>query len=88
MKQTIRKTGLSDLLSGFRNLVLNIGNDDELDDLRRELEARAIPAWVVIEPSQCDAEPKRWKRVANTYPRGDEERLREFLERLGPLGKQ
>jgi hypothetical protein len=71
------------LLSEFRSVVLNIGNDDELDDLRRELEARAIPAWVVVRPERCDAEPRRWERLANTYPRGDERLLRAFLEPLG-----
>jgi len=82
VKQTLAKSDVSDLLSRFHGVVFNIGNDDELDDLRRELEARAIPAWIVVHPDRCDAEPRRWKRLGNTYPRGDESVLEAFLKPL------
>jgi thiol-disulfide isomerase/thioredoxin len=80
VKQALQSAELRRSLEGFRTVVLNIGNDDELDAVRRELEARAIPAWVVVRPGRCNAEPKEWKRLGNTYPKGEVGGLREFLE--------
>lgn len=82
VKQAVKDEHVMAKLAALRPLVLNIGDDDALDALRLELEARAIPAWVVVEPSACDEPPARWPRIGQTYPRGDVDQLLEFLNEL------
>lgn len=82
VKQAVQDVRVMEKLEALRPLVLNIGDDNALDSLRLELEARAIPAWVVVKPSRCDEPPARWPRVAQTYPRGDALQLLEFLAKL------
>lgn len=82
LKQAVTDARVTPLLGTVRPLVLNIGEDDELNALRRELEARAVPAWVVVEPSHCAEGPAKYPRVRQTYPKGKPEELVSFLSGL------
>lgn len=74
------------LLAAVRPLVLNVGEDEELNALRLELGARAIPAWVVVEPTRCEEPPAKYPRVRQTYPKGEPAELVSFLSGLRQIG--
>lgn len=83
VKEAVKEPRVQAQLSrGVWPLVLNIGEDEELNRLRLELGARAVPAWVVVFPDACDRPPSDWKLVAQTYPRGDADQLAAFLAGL------
>jgi len=83
VKQAVKDARVTPLLSAIRPLVLNVGEDEELNALRLELGARAIPAWVVVEPTRCEESPARYPKVQQTYPRGEPAELVSFLSSLG-----
>ncbi len=83
VKQAARDERVQSLLGTVRPVVLNIGDDDALNVLRLDLGARAIPAWVVVSPSDCNQPPSSWPRLRQTYPRGDPVKLAAFLSSLG-----
>lgn len=83
VKQAVSDERVQQQLGAVRPLVLNIGDDDALNELRLELGARAIPAWVVVAPQACDESAAHWSRVAQIYPRGEPEKLAAFLAKLG-----
>lgn len=83
VKQAVTDARVTPLLSAVRPLVLNVGEDEKLNPLRLELGARAIPAWVVVEPSRCNEPPANYPRIRQTYPRGKPEELVSFLSGLG-----
>ena len=82
VKKAVTDSSVVPLLEQVRPLVLNVGDDAELNSLRLELDARAIPAWVVVEPEDCSASPATWSRVKQTYPRGNATELVAFLSDL------
>ena len=84
VKEAVKDARVTPLLSAIRPLVLNVGEDEELNTLRLELGARAIPAWVVVEPKRCEQSPASYPRVQQTYPRGEPTELVSFLSKLGP----
>jgi thiol:disulfide interchange protein len=83
VKQAVSDARVQEELDAVRPLVLNIGDGDELNALRLELGARAIPAWVVVAPHACDKTPAEWSRVEQIYPRGEPAKLAAFLAELG-----
>jgi len=83
VKQAVTDARVTPLLAAVRPLVLNVGEDDELNPLRLELGARAIPAWVIVKPTHCGEAPAKYPRVRQTYPRGNPEELVSFLSDLG-----
>lgn len=83
VKHAVTEGSVVALLEQVRPLVLNVGDDAELNPLRLELGARAIPAWVVVQPEACDKSPATWSRVKQTYPRGNARDLVAFLSDLG-----
>lgn len=83
VKKAVTDTRVVPLLEQVRPLVLNVGDDAELNTLRLELGARAIPAWVVVQPKDCSTSPATWSRVKQTYPRGNPKELVAFLSSLG-----
>ena len=83
VKQAVSDERVQAELHAVRPLVLNIGDDDELNTLRLELGARAIPAWVVVAPHACGKSPAAWSRVDQIYPRGEPQKLAAFLADLG-----
>lgn len=82
VKQAVSDARVTPLLTAVRPLVLNVGEDEELNALRLELGARAIPAWVVVEPTHCDEAPAKYPRVRQTYPKGEPAELVSFLSGL------
>jgi len=82
VKQAASDARVKAELDAVRPLVLNVGDDDELNELRLELGARAIPAWVVLRPENCELAPAQWARIDLTYPRGDPRKLALFLAEL------
>jgi thiol:disulfide interchange protein len=83
VKQAVTDPRVTPLLTAVRPLVLNVGEDEELNRLRLELGARAIPAWVVVAPTHCDQAPAQYPRVRQTYPKGEPAELVTFLSALG-----
>lgn len=69
-------------LSRFDSVVVNVGEDRELDGLRRQLGARAIPYWTVIRTEHCAAELGAWPRIASQHPKADAEALAMWLARV------
>lgn len=82
VKRAVTDARVTPLLSAVRPLVLNVGEDAELNTLRLELGARAIPAWVVVEPTHCEEPPAKYPRVRQTYPKGEPTELVTFLSGL------
>lgn len=82
VKRAVTDARVTPLLSAVRPLVLNVGEDAELNTLRLELGARAIPAWVVVEPTHCEEPPAKYPRVRQTYPKGEPRELVTFLSGL------
>jgi thiol:disulfide interchange protein len=82
VKKAVTDARVQPLLSAVRPLVLNVGEDEVLNALRLELGARAIPAWVVVEPTRCEQSPASYPRVQQTYPRGEPAELVSFLSKL------
>jgi len=82
VKKAVSDARVKPLLRSIRPLVLNVGDDHELDALRLELGARAIPAWIVVSTEDCSSAPASWTRLGQTYPRGEPEMLVEFLSGL------
>lgn len=83
VKRAVTDARVTPLLSAIRPLVLNVGEDEELNALRLELGARAIPAWIVVAPTHCDEPASKYPRVRQTYPKGEPEELVGFLSGLG-----
>lgn len=79
LNERLEASDVSKALGEFEFLVLNVGGGHELDDLRRSLDARAIPSWTVLETRACDRPPAEWVRVARTYPTKEPRPLAEWL---------
>ncbi len=72
---------VDEALSRVEPVVMNIGDGRDLDAVRLELGARAIPYWTLVEPNECETPPREWKRVASMNPRPDPEELSSWLLR-------
>jgi thiol:disulfide interchange protein len=86
VKRAVTDQKVAHLLSAVRPVVLNIGEDAELNELRLEFGARAIPAWVVVSADSCDAPPAQWKQHGQIYPRGEPAELVVFLTGVSSQG--
>jgi hypothetical protein len=79
VKQRVRDPRVERELSRFDVVVVNIGEGHELDPLRRQLGARAIPYWTVVRPNACGSALDAWPRIASSHPTADAASLAAWL---------
>lgn len=83
VKSSLRDPELHAQLEAVESVSFNIGEGRELDGLRRELGARAIPYWTIVRAPDCSAPLSEWTRVAERHPTGDARASSAWLERFG-----